>query len=178
MPNFTALQTWLSLTISALEQQWRACLAIAGRGTPPVRRGGWDPQRIADLRTIIKLREEQNATRFQALHAARHTVSTELKELEVFEEHRNDALGHRSNPSCRTEVERKKLYPPSAAPGSCDGGKVDCALKNIKRTKVDRQSFFAPFFAASCQVDVYVNGSQGIAIAKERHGWPSNLNMI
>lgn len=33
--------------------------------------------------------------RGQALHAARHTVSTELKELEVFEEHRNDALGHK-----------------------------------------------------------------------------------
>lgn len=32
--------------------------------------------------------------RGQALHAARHTVSTELKNLEVFEEHRNDALGH------------------------------------------------------------------------------------
>lgn len=32
--------------------------------------------------------------RGQAMHAARHMVSTELKELEVFSEHRNDALGH------------------------------------------------------------------------------------
>lgn len=35
------------------------------------------------------------ARRAQALHAARHIVSTELKKLEVFEEHRNDALGHK-----------------------------------------------------------------------------------
>ena len=32
--------------------------------------------------------------RGQALHAARHTFDTELKELEVFPEHREDALGH------------------------------------------------------------------------------------
>ncbi len=33
--------------------------------------------------------------RGQVLRAARHTVSTELKELEVFGEDRNDALGHK-----------------------------------------------------------------------------------
>lgn len=32
--------------------------------------------------------------RGQALHAARHSFDTELKELEVFPEHREDALGH------------------------------------------------------------------------------------
>ena len=32
--------------------------------------------------------------RGQALHAARHAFDTELKELEVFPEHREDALGH------------------------------------------------------------------------------------
>ena len=42
---------------------------------------------IAPLMTTLQ--------RGQALHAARHTVSTELKDLEVFEEHRNDALGHK-----------------------------------------------------------------------------------
>ncbi len=34
--------------------------------------------------------------RGQALHAARHMVETELKELEVFPEYRDDALGHKS----------------------------------------------------------------------------------
>lgn len=35
--------------------------------------------------------------RGQALHAARHSFDTELKELEVFPEHREDALGHAGN---------------------------------------------------------------------------------
>lgn len=34
--------------------------------------------------------------RGQALHAARHMVETELKELEIFPESRDDALGHKS----------------------------------------------------------------------------------
>lgn len=41
---------------------------------------------IAPLLTGLK--------RGQALHAARHSFDTELKELEVFPEHREDALGH------------------------------------------------------------------------------------
>lgn len=41
---------------------------------------------IAPLLTGLK--------RGQALHAARHAFDTELKELEVFPEHREDALGH------------------------------------------------------------------------------------
>jgi hypothetical protein len=32
--------------------------------------------------------------RGQAMHAARHSFDTELKELEVFPEYREDALGH------------------------------------------------------------------------------------
>ena len=41
---------------------------------------------IAPLLTGLK--------RGQAMHAARHSFDTELKELEVFPEHREDALGH------------------------------------------------------------------------------------
>lgn len=37
-----------------------------------------------------------NLQRGQALHAVRHAVSDELKEQEVFIEHRNDLLGHQS----------------------------------------------------------------------------------
>jgi integrase len=44
---------------------------------------------IAPLLTGLK--------RGQALHAARHSFDTELKELEVFPEHREDALGHAGN---------------------------------------------------------------------------------
>jgi hypothetical protein len=44
---------------------------------------------IAPLLTGLK--------RAQALHAARHSFDTELKELEVFPEHREDALGHAGN---------------------------------------------------------------------------------
>lgn len=45
---------------------------------------------IAPLLTGLK--------RGQALHAARHSFDTELKELEVFPEHRDDALGHAGRP--------------------------------------------------------------------------------
>jgi hypothetical protein len=44
---------------------------------------------IAPLLTGLK--------RGQAMHAARHSFDTELKELEVFPEHREDALGHAGN---------------------------------------------------------------------------------